>query len=100
MSDADVLSRPRAAASPGPQAATGPQPQAPAGAEPWTLAGQQLASRLILGTGGVQSLEVLRLVLDASATADAAVACLTGRAPAPEWKPFGPGRFLARQGER
>ena len=55
MSDADVLSRP--------QAEAGPQPQAPAGAEPWTLAGQQLASRLILGTGGVQSLEVLRRVL-------------------------------------
>ena len=33
MSDADVLSRPQAAAD--------PQPQAPAGAEPWTLAGQE-----------------------------------------------------------
>ncbi|HEY7880897.1 MAG TPA: hypothetical protein VID31_08620, partial [Streptosporangiaceae bacterium] len=66
MSDADVLSLP--------QAAAGPQPQAPAGAEPWTLAGQQLTSRLILGTGGVQSLEVLRRVLDASATALTTVA--------------------------
>jgi hypothetical protein len=66
MSDADVLSRP--------QAAAGPQPQAPAGAEPWTLAGQELSSRLILGTGGVQSLEVLRRVLDASATALTTVA--------------------------
>ena len=66
MSDADVLSRP--------QAAAGPQPQAPAGAEPWTLAGQQLTSRLILGTGGVQSLDVLRLVLHASATALTTVA--------------------------
>ena len=77
MSDVEVLSRPQASAE----------------AEPWTLAGQELSSRLILGTGGVQSLEVLRQVLDASATADAAVACLTGRAPAPEWEPFGPGRF-------
>ena len=32
----------------------------PAGAEPWALAGRELASRLILGTGGVQSLDVLR----------------------------------------
>jgi len=39
-------------------------------------------------------------ILMSAATADAAVACLTGRAPAPEWKPFGPGRFLARKGER
>ena len=40
-----------------------------AGAEPWVLAGHELSSRLILGTGGVQSLEVLRRVVDASATA-------------------------------
>jgi glycine oxidase len=39
-------------------------------------------------------------ILMSAATADAAVACLTGRAPAPEWKPFGPGRFLARKGKR
>src|SRR5215475_1485212 len=39
-------------------------------------------------------------ILMSAATADAAVACLTGRAPAPEWGPFGPGRFLTRQGER
>ena len=39
-----------------------------AAAEPWVLAGQKLGSRLILGTGGVQSLEVLRKVLAASAT--------------------------------
>jgi thiazole synthase len=58
MSDAEVLSR----------------PQAPAETEPWTLAGQELSSRLILGTGGVQSLEVLRRVLDASATALTTVA--------------------------
>ena len=66
MSDADVLSRP--------QAPAGSQPQAAAGTEPWTLAGQELSSRLILGTGGVQSLEVLRRVLDASATALTTVA--------------------------
>lgn len=66
MSDADVLSRP--------QAPAGSQPKAAAGTEPWTLAGQELSSRLILGTGGVQSLEVLRRVLDASATALTTVA--------------------------
>jgi thiazole synthase len=32
----------------------------------WVLAGRTLSSRLIVGTGGVQSLEVLRRVLDAS----------------------------------
>ncbi|HEY2262284.1 MAG TPA: thiazole synthase, partial [Streptosporangiaceae bacterium] len=42
--------------------------------EPWVLAGQELSSRLILGTGGVQSLEVLRKVLDASGTALTTVA--------------------------
>jgi hypothetical protein len=35
-----------------------------------------------------------------AATADAAVACLTGRAPAPEWEPFGPGRFLTGEEAR
>jgi thiazole synthase len=64
MSDADVLSRPQA----------GPEPQAPASTEPWVLAGQELSSRLILGTGGVQSLEVLRRVIGASATALTTVA--------------------------
>src|SRR5689334_15811801 len=39
-------------------------------------------------------------ILMSAATADAAVACLTGRAPAPEWEPFGPGRFLTRQEEK
>jgi thiazole synthase len=66
MSDADVMSRP--------QAPAGRPPQAAAEAEPWTLAGQELSSRLILGTGGVQSLDVLRRVLDASATALTTVA--------------------------
>jgi thiazole synthase len=45
-----------------------------AGCEPWTLAGQELSSRLILGTGGVQSLEVLRRALTASGSALATVA--------------------------
>src|SRR5215472_9394524 len=66
MSDADVLSPPKAPA--------GTEPKAPAGTEPWLLAGQELSSRLILGTGGVQSLEVLRRVLDASGTSLATVA--------------------------
>jgi hypothetical protein len=35
-----------------------------------------------------------------AATADAAVACLTGRPPAPEWEPFGPARFLTMQEAR
>ncbi|HEV2240429.1 MAG TPA: thiazole synthase [Streptosporangiaceae bacterium] len=42
--------------------------------EPWVLAGRTLSSRLIVGTGGVQSLEVLRRVLAASATALSTVA--------------------------
>jgi thiazole synthase len=45
-----------------------------AGAAPFVLAGRELSSRLILGTGGVQSLEVLRQVLDASGAALATVA--------------------------
>ena len=56
MGDADVLSRPQA------------------GTERWEVAGQELCSRLILGTGGVQSLEVLRQITDASGTALATVA--------------------------
>ena len=39
-------------------------------------------------------------ILMSAATADAVVACLTGRAPAAEWEPFGPGRFLAGEGAR
>jgi len=46
--------------------------QAPGDA--WLLAGRELSSRLILGTGGVPSLEVLRRVLDSSGTALATVA--------------------------
>jgi thiazole synthase len=45
-----------------------------AGSEPWLLAGQELSSRLILGTGGVQSLDVLRRALSASGTALTTVA--------------------------
>ena len=59
MTDAELLSRPVAG---------------PDGMEPWVLAGQELSSRLILGTGGAPSLEVLRQVLDASGTALATVA--------------------------
>jgi thiazole synthase len=40
----------------------------------WKLAGQPLSSRLILGTGGVQSLDVLRRALGASQTAMCTVA--------------------------
>jgi glycine oxidase len=35
-------------------------------------------------------------ILMSPVTADAIVACLTGQPPAPEWEPFGPGRFAAR----
>jgi len=50
------------------------QSQTAAGSEPWVLASHELSSRLILGTGGVPSLEVLRRVLDASGTALTTVA--------------------------
>ena len=43
-------------------------------ADSWTLAGRELASRLILGTGGVQILDVLRRALDASGAALTTVA--------------------------
>jgi thiazole synthase len=49
-------------------------PAAERGGESWVLAGRALGSRLIVGTGGVQSLDVLRRVLDASATALSTVA--------------------------
>jgi thiazole synthase len=48
--------------------------QTAAGPEPWALAGRPLSSRLILGTGGVPSLEVLRRILHASGTALTTVA--------------------------
>jgi thiazole synthase len=62
VTDADVLSLSQS------------QSQKAAGTERWILAGQELSSRLILGTGGVQSLDVLRRVLDASGTALTTVA--------------------------
>jgi thiazole synthase ThiGH ThiG subunit len=37
-------------------------------ADPWQLAGQKMTSRLIVGTGGAPSLDVLRRVLAASGT--------------------------------
>jgi thiazole synthase len=51
-------------------------PAGPAGPGPesWTLAGQTMTSRLILGTGAVPSLDVLRQVLQASAAELATVA--------------------------
>ena len=39
-----------------------------AGADPLTIAGESFASRLLLGTGGVPSLEVLELAVSASGT--------------------------------
>ena len=67
MTDTDLLSRSHAAA----------------GSEPWVLAGHELSSRLILGTGGVPSLEVLRRVLDVSGTALTTVA-MRRVSPVPE----------------
>jgi thiazole synthase len=60
VTDTDLLSQ------------TAADPWAPR--DPWVLAGRELGSRLILGTGGVPSLEVLRRVLDASGTALTTVA--------------------------
>ena len=59
------------------------------------IVGEAGPGGLLLATGHYRN-----GILMSAATADAAVACLTGRAPAPEWEPFGPGRFLTRQGER
>jgi thiazole synthase len=58
------------APSPGHAGAPGPDP----GPGAWTVAGQTLTSRLILGTGAVPSLDVLRQVLDASGAELATVA--------------------------
>jgi thiazole synthase len=60
LTDTDLLSQ------------TAADPWAPR--DPWVLAGRELSSRLILGTGGVQSLEVLRRVLEASRAALTTVA--------------------------
>ena len=59
------------------------------------IVGEAGPSGLLLATGHYRN-----GILMSAATADAAVACLTGRAPAPEWEPFGPGRFLAGEGAR
>ena len=58
-------------------------------------AGSGVPGGVLLATGHYRN-----GILMSAATADAAVACLTGRAPAPEWEPFGPGRFLAGEGAR
>jgi thiazole synthase len=56
----------------GPLAAS--SPTGPGDPEPWLLAGRTLRSRLIVGTGGAPSQDVLRRVLDASGTALTTVA--------------------------
>jgi len=58
-------------------------------------AGPGAPGGLLLATGHYRN-----GILMSAATADASVACLTGRAPAPEWEPFGPGRFLTGEGAR
>jgi len=67
MTDTQMLN---GSAPPGPV----PAPAAGWADQSWVLAGRNLASRLIVGTGGVQSLEVLQRVLDASAAAVSTVA--------------------------
>jgi thiazole synthase len=56
-----------------PAAGPAPPPACRASGE-WVLAGRTLSSRLIVGTGGAASLDVLRRVIDASGTALATVA--------------------------
>jgi glycine oxidase len=58
----------------------------------------------VVGSAGPFGLDGLLLatghyrngILMSPVTADAIVAWLTGQPPAPEWEPFGPGRFAAR----
>jgi glycine oxidase len=55
----------------------------------------------ILGTTGIAGLLMAtghyrNGILLSPVTAVAAVACLTGQRPAPEWEPFSPGRFTAQ----
>jgi thiazole synthase len=52
----------------------GSQPSSQASDDPWTVAGRELGSRLILGTGGVPSLDVLSRVIGASGATMATVA--------------------------
>ena len=51
-----------------------PAPPAAPATDRWVLAGRTLSSRLIVGTGGVQSLDVLQRVLEASGAALSTVA--------------------------
>jgi thiazole synthase len=67
MTDAEILNGETAAGL-----AAGPAPAQPG--EPWVLGGRTLSSRLILGTGGTPSLEVLKRALAASGTAVTTVA--------------------------
>jgi thiazole synthase len=64
MTDSEVLSSGVAGQGAAPWAAD----------EPWTVAGRELSSRLILGTGGVPSLDVLRRAAAASGAVLATVA--------------------------
>jgi thiazole synthase len=75
-----------------PAAARRPEPAGRAGGS-WQLAGRTLSSRLIVGTGGVQSLDVLRRVLAASGTALATVA-MRRVAPPTSPSPFTSGSLL------
>jgi thiazole synthase len=75
QADAPVPAPPVAAPPvPAPPVAASSVPASPVPADSWMLAGRELSSRLILGTGGVQSLDVLRRILDASGTALTTVA--------------------------
>jgi thiazole synthase len=67
---------------------TSPVAGEPAAPGSWRLAGRTLVSRLILGTGGAPSLEVLRQVIEASGAALATVAMRRVR-------PGGAGSLLA-----
>jgi glycine oxidase len=58
-------------------------------------AGPGAPGGLLLATGHYRN-----GILMSAATADAAVACLTGQPPPPEWESFGPGRFLTGEGAR
>ena len=48
---------------------TPPNVPAGAGADPFTIAGRELHSRLLLGTGGFRSLDTLAAAIEESATA-------------------------------
>ena len=70
-------------------------PKSPAPA-PWTLAGREMSSRLILGTGGAPSLDVLGQVLAASGAELATVAiCSATNSGGTSWMPVTPTVFWA-----